>query len=184
MTYLRYLAFLSLAAAQTILVDGTSDDGSFEGAGTTCPTGNTTYQGWTIVNGTQTNRWAVNTAAGAQHGSQAIYITNDCGGSPPPHAYNMDQPSVVHFYRDVTLPAGQPYLSISAYIKVQGERLALRLSGYFRSADERDPCRRYPSALHLPHRPLQYGLRQLDAGERQLLRYGRPDLSDHLFLAE
>jgi len=121
MSYLRYLTLLSLAAAQTILVDGTSGAGSFEGAGTVCPTGTVTYQGWTIVNGSQTNRWAVNTAAGAQHGTQAIYITNNCGGGPPPYAYTVSSSSVVHFYRDVTLPAGEPYLTLSAYIKVRGE---------------------------------------------------------------
>ena len=74
--------------AQTILVDGTGD-GSFEG-GTECALGTYTVNGWTIVNGTQTNRWAVNTGAGATHGTQAIYITNFCGGSPPAHWYNTN----------------------------------------------------------------------------------------------
>lgn len=113
---------LSLAWAQTtVLLDGTTNAGSFEGAGASCATGTATYQGWTIVNGTESNRWVVNTAAGAQHGSQAIYITNNCGGSPPPHQYDRNASSVVHVYRDVTLPAGQPALTVSAYIKVSGE---------------------------------------------------------------
>ncbi len=108
-----------LLHGQTILVNGTGD-GSFEG-GTGC-TGNTyTVNGWTIVNGTETNRWAVNTGAGATHGSRAIYITNNCGGSPPPHQYTISATSVVHFYRDVTLPAGEPYLQISFSLIVQGE---------------------------------------------------------------
>ena len=81
-------AWLSgLLWAQTILVDGTGD-GSFEG-GTGCAGNDYTVDGWTIVNGNQTNRWAVNTGAGATHGSQAIYITNNCGLNPPPHFYTI-----------------------------------------------------------------------------------------------
>jgi len=119
-TLILTAAWLSgLLWAQTILVDGTGD-GSFEG-GTECAANTYTVNGWTIVNGTQTNRWAVNTGAGATHGSQAIYITNNCGGSPPPHNYNVDATSVVHFYRDITVPAGEPYLTISFSLIVQGE---------------------------------------------------------------
>jgi hypothetical protein len=106
--------------AQTILVNGTGD-GSFEG-GTGCTGNSYTVNGWTIVNGNQTNRWAVNTGAGATHGSQAIYITNDCSLNPPPHFYTISSAtSVVHFYRDITVPAGEPYLTISFSLKVQGE---------------------------------------------------------------
>ena len=111
-------AWLSgLLWAQTILVDGTGD-GSFEGAPTGCPA---SHSGWMIVNGSEVNRWAVGTGAGATHGSQAIYITNNCGGNPPPHQYTLDATSVVHFYRDITVPAGEPYLTISFSLIVQGE---------------------------------------------------------------
>lgn len=112
------LATLSVWAQSTVLVNGTGD-GSFEAA-TFCAA-NGTVNGWTIVNGSQTNRWAVNTSAGAVHGSRAIYITNNCGATPPPHSYTTNSSSVVHFYRNVTLPAGQPYLTLTASIKVQGE---------------------------------------------------------------
>jgi hypothetical protein len=113
-------AWLSgLPWAQTILVDGTGD-GSFEG-GTGCAANTYTVNGWTIVNGDETNRWAVNTGAGATHGSQAIYITDDCGDNPPPHQYDIDETSVVHFYRDITVPAGEPYLTISFSLIVQGQ---------------------------------------------------------------
>ncbi len=109
-----------LLHGQTILVNGTGD-GSFEG-GTGCTGNSYTVNGWTIVNGTQTNRWAVNTGAGATHGSRAIYITNNCAGSPPPHQYTISSASsVVHFYRDVTLPPGEPYLQFSFSLIVQGE---------------------------------------------------------------
>lgn len=39
---------LSLGAAQTVLVDGTSNAGSFE-SGNACNTGTFTADGWTIV---------------------------------------------------------------------------------------------------------------------------------------
>jgi len=114
-------AWLSgLLWAQTTLVNGTGD-GSFEG-GTGCAGNSYTVNGWTIVNGAQTNRWAVNTGAGATHGSRAIYITNNCGANPPPHFYTISNAtSVVHFYRDITVPAGEPYLTISFSLIVQGE---------------------------------------------------------------
>jgi hypothetical protein len=119
-TLILTAAWLSgLLWAQTILVDGTGD-GSFEG-GTGCAANTYTVNGWTIVNGTQTNRWAVNTGAGATHGSRAIYITHFCGGSPPAHHYNTSWSSVVHFYRDITVPEGEPYLTISFSLIVQGE---------------------------------------------------------------
>jgi hypothetical protein len=119
-TLILTAAWLSgLLWAQTVLVNGTGD-GSFEG-GTGCAGNSYTVNGWTIVNGTQTNRWAVNTGAGATHGSRAIYITRNCGANPPPHEYNINATSVVHFYRDIAVPPGQPYLTISFSLKVQGE---------------------------------------------------------------
>jgi len=115
-------AWLSgLLWAQTILVDGTGD-GSFEGAPTGCPA---SHSGWTIVNGSEVNRWAVGTGAGATHGSQAIYITTNCSATPPPHNYTSCSPlpcaRAVHFYRDITLPPGEPYLTISFRVRVMGE---------------------------------------------------------------
>jgi|GEM_PF-1147435 len=115
-------AWLSgLLWAQTILVDGTGA-GSFEGAPTGCPA---SHSGWTIVNGSEVNRWAVGTGAGATHGSQAIYITDNCGANPPPHNYTNCSPwgcvRAVHFYRDITLPPGEPYLTISFRVRVMGE---------------------------------------------------------------
>lgn len=60
-----------VAVAQIVLVDGTGD-GSFE-SGNFCSGGTFTANGWTIVNGSQTNRWVIHTGAGAYHGSRAIY---------------------------------------------------------------------------------------------------------------
>jgi uncharacterized repeat protein (TIGR02543 family) len=53
--------------------------------------------GWTIVNGSQTNKWVCGTATAAS-GSKSMYISNDNGTS---NAYTLTSTSVVHFYRDV-----------------------------------------------------------------------------------
>lgn len=103
--------------AQVVLVDGTVD-GSFE---TSDQCGSTfSSSGWTIVNGTQAHRWGVGSLAGAHHGSKAIYISDqaDCSA----YQYNITATSVVHFYRDVTIPAGYDYLVISFYARLQGDR--------------------------------------------------------------
>ncbi|MDR3187691.1 MAG: leucine-rich repeat protein, partial [Prevotellaceae bacterium] len=64
-----------------------------------------TLEGWTILNGTQTNRWYVGTAAPYGAGKGA-YITND-GGT---YTYNITATSVVHLYREVTLNTNTVYV--------------------------------------------------------------------------
>ncbi len=59
--------------------------------------------GWTIVNGTQTNQFFVGTAA-ASAGTQSAYISNDAGAT---NAYTNTSSSVVHIYKDVVIPAMQ-----------------------------------------------------------------------------
>ncbi|SFB71133.1 Por secretion system C-terminal sorting domain-containing protein [Flexibacter flexilis DSM 6793] len=70
---------------------------------------------WTIVNGSQTNKWVVGTAT-KNAGAKSIYISND-GSS---NAYDVNATSVVHFYRDITFPVNQCY-NLSFYYKGQGE---------------------------------------------------------------
>lgn len=77
-----------------ILVDP-AGDGGFE-SGTTF-----TANGWTVVNGSQTNQWYVGTAA-VFAGTRAAYISNTGGGT---NNYDINASSVVHFYRDITIPA-------------------------------------------------------------------------------
>ena len=108
----------ALLWAQTTVLINSTNEGSFESQTFCGPSG--TVEGWNIVNGTQGNRWTVNTAAGGQHGNQAIYITQDCSGNPPPHAYT-NSASVVHFWRDITLPSNQPYVELSAWVWLEGE---------------------------------------------------------------
>lgn len=55
---------------------------------------------WTIVNGTQPNKWVIGTAAN-NGGAKGIYIS-DNGGTT--NSYNISQPSTVHFYADFVNP--------------------------------------------------------------------------------
>ncbi|MFN8300551.1 MAG: fibronectin type III domain-containing protein, partial [Chitinophagales bacterium] len=71
---------------------------------------------WTLVNGTQTNKWVVGTATN-NGGSKCIYISNDNGVT---NAYTGTQ-SIVHFYRDITVPAGNTDINLSFDWKCAGE---------------------------------------------------------------
>ncbi|KGO91964.1 T9SS type B sorting domain-containing protein [Flavobacterium subsaxonicum] len=53
--------------------------------------------GWSLSNGTQTNKWVVGTAT-ANGGTQSLYISNDNGVS---NAYTITANSIVHAYRDI-----------------------------------------------------------------------------------
>ncbi len=94
--------FSFAADAQTTIISG-SGDGGFE-TGTTLALNN-----WTVVNGAQTNQWALGTAAGGYTGARAAYISNNGGTSNA----ITNATSVVHFYRNVTFPAGQTQITLS-----------------------------------------------------------------------
>ncbi|KOS06936.1 hypothetical protein AM493_13520 [Flavobacterium akiainvivens] len=61
-----------------------------------------TSNGWSLSNGTQTNKWHVGTATFNSPG-HSLYVSNDNGVT---NAYNNGATSVVHAYRDITIPAG------------------------------------------------------------------------------
>jgi uncharacterized repeat protein (TIGR02543 family) len=63
-----------------------------------------TLPNWTIVNGSQPNRWTVGTGA-SYRGSKGAYITSDAAiTSGSSNSCNSTQASIVHLYRDVTFP--------------------------------------------------------------------------------
>ena len=72
---------------------------------------------FTIVNGSQTNKWYVGTAT-KYGGSKSAYISNNSGTS---NAYTNNSASVVHMYRDVTFPSSASPYTLSFYWKLQGE---------------------------------------------------------------
>lgn len=94
-----------LFSQQTIIIDP-AGDGGFE-SGTTFAANN-----WTEVNGTQANKWFLGTfTQPAGGGARTAYISSTTGGTN--NSYNKSSASTVHFYRDVTFPAGETVINLS-----------------------------------------------------------------------
>ncbi|HNQ68658.1 MAG TPA: fibronectin type III domain-containing protein [Bacteroidales bacterium] len=72
--------------------------------------------GWTVVNGSQTNKWEVGSAT-KYAGSKSAYISNNSGTS---NAYTNSSNSVVHMYRDITFPVADAF-NMQFYWKGVGE---------------------------------------------------------------
>lgn len=87
---------------------------------------------WSLVNGSQVNKWTIGTAPLAVNaGTQALYITNNTTASPNPYAYSSaNSVSTVHAYRDVLIPAGAEELNLSFNWKCLGERSGTAASGF------------------------------------------------------
>ncbi|MEJ5268208.1 MAG: choice-of-anchor J domain-containing protein [Bacteroidales bacterium] len=105
--------------AQTVLVNPNAE-GGFE-LGT-----DFAANGWTVDNGAQTNQWFVGTVPLSPN-NNAAYISNDFGTS---WNYTNTSTSVVHFYRDITFPAGETDIQLSFWIKGIGESSFDRLRVY------------------------------------------------------
>ncbi len=93
-----------VAGAQTTIINP-AGDGGFE-TGTTFAA-----NGWTEAQAgpATANKWYVGTAT-TFAGSRAAYISNNSGTS---NAYTITGTAVQHFYRNVTFPAGQPYITLT-----------------------------------------------------------------------
>ena len=105
------VALSALSNAQTTLMSSTVNNGGFESGDT----------GWNIVNGTTTNAWRISTGATAGFsGSNSIYVSNSTA-APFAHAYDTGTTTVVHFYKDITFPAGETNVNLSFDYIVQGE---------------------------------------------------------------
>jgi hypothetical protein len=97
------------------LVSATGD-GGFENTITTGTQG-FADNGWVVVNGAQTNRWFVG-STGASGSGFGAYISNNNGVS---NAYTTTVSSVVHFYRDIVIPAWTNRLILTFSIRTTGE---------------------------------------------------------------
>lgn len=64
---------------------------------------------WSLVNGTQTNKWYIGTAA-ASTGTKSLYISADSGAT---NAYDVNAGSIVQAYRDIAIPAGTTTVEFS-----------------------------------------------------------------------
>jgi hypothetical protein len=112
---LSVAALLTLpGAAQTTTLINPTGDGGFE-TGTTFAGNN-----WVLATaGGPANDWFVGNGAPAFAGARCAYISDANNGSQ--YQYNVTNATVCHFYRDVTIPAGQNYLTLSFQWKNYGE---------------------------------------------------------------
>jgi hypothetical protein len=109
------LSFLCLlfnnGQSQTVLIN-TGSEGGFE-AGT-----DFTANGWTVVNGTAPNKWFLGTVP-TGFTNRVAYISNDAAGAA--WAYANGSISIVHFYRDVTIPVGETEVKLNFKWQALGE---------------------------------------------------------------
>lgn len=97
------------ARAQTVHINPATD-GGFE-----LP-GGFIGNGWTVVNHT-TTQWFIG-AQGANASANGAYISNDGGVT---NAYTNTLSQTSHFYRDVTIPAGETVILLSFDLRNVGE---------------------------------------------------------------
>ena len=112
---LMAVAITTNASAQTVLISPTGN-GGFE-SGTTFAA-----NGWTVANAASGNSWAVGTAA-VSAGARGAYISNNSGTSNNYTNFGLlsSASRTVHFYRDVTFPAGQTSITLSFKWRCAGE---------------------------------------------------------------
>ncbi len=115
----NWLSFVTLLVAmfsfvfvqgQTTLISPTGA-GGFENGSTFAA------NGWTAVNSTS-NAWFLGAASTPFAGSRSAYISNDNGTT---WGYSTTTTSTSHFYRDVTVPAGEEAINLSFQWKGSGE---------------------------------------------------------------
>ena len=97
--------YTTIGISQTVIISP-SGDGGFETGATFAA------NGWSATTGTATqNQWVCNTGATTGFsGNRAAYVTNNTAGTPPPHSYTNNATRVSHFYRNVTVPAGESHI--------------------------------------------------------------------------
>ncbi|MGI9160914.1 MAG: hypothetical protein ACR2K1_14295, partial [Saprospiraceae bacterium] len=102
--------FSGSLAAQTTLISP-SGDGGFENGATFAA------NGWSVATTGPTNQWVLGTVP-AGFNNRVAFVSNDGGTS---WNYNNAATSVVHFWRDVTFPAGETNIQLSINWQALGE---------------------------------------------------------------
>ncbi|OBX21499.1 MULTISPECIES: T9SS type A sorting domain-containing protein [Bizionia] len=103
------LSFSFKSYAQTTHINPTGD-GGFETGATFAA------NGWLSNTPGQQNRnqWVINTGSTPGFsGTNSAYVTNARNTAPSPHTYNNGTTSVSHMYRDISIPAGEPYITLN-----------------------------------------------------------------------
>lgn len=108
-------ALLALGVkSQTTLISPTGDGGFETG-------GSFGANNWSVTTGTMVNQWVVSTNATAGFsGVNCAYISNSYSTTTT-HSYVNTTASTVHFYRDITVPAGETNIQLSFNWIGQGE---------------------------------------------------------------
>ena len=117
-------SFTYSSGVSTIL-SGTGN-GGFENTITTGVQG-FADNGWTVVNGAQTNQWFVGTTGASGGSGFGAYISQNNGAA---NTYNVGVASTTYFYRDIIVPAYTVSLNLSFACRVGGEGTTDRLRVY------------------------------------------------------
>ncbi|HLP53514.1 MAG TPA: T9SS type A sorting domain-containing protein [Fluviicola sp.] len=107
---LAFIASAMIGHSQTVIVNPLVEGGFTLGPSFAA-------NGWTEVNGAVPNKWFVGTVPAA-FPSNSAFISADNGVT---QGYNNGSISVVHFYRDVTFPAGETAINLSFDWQALGE---------------------------------------------------------------
>lgn len=99
-----------LTFSQTTIISPAGDGGFETGA-------DFTSNGWTVVNGSVVNQWQLGTVP-AGFTNNVAFVSNNAGAA---WAYTNSSISVCHFYRDITVPAGETDITLSFNWAALGE---------------------------------------------------------------
>ena len=100
-----------------IIVNFTDDNSNLEEVILFYSDFETGNDGWTIVNGSETNKWHRGTDT-SYYGNSSIYISDNNGVS---NSYYIYSRSRVHFYRNITIPESAIAATLSFVSKYVGE---------------------------------------------------------------
>lgn len=110
---------VSASFAQTVLIDPSLDGGFENGA-------SIALNNWISVN-SNTNTWRASGVSVPFLGSNAAFISANSGAD---YVYNTGTFQTSHFYKDVTVPAGENLIRLNFYYKNPGEFMFDRLLVY------------------------------------------------------
>ena len=105
------LSLTAMTSNATLVVDP-AGDGGFESGSTF------TANGWSFDNGTATNKWYLAPFAITGMTNNVAYVSSDLGVT---NGYSNGSISVVHFWRDITVPAGETDVTLSFNWQALGE---------------------------------------------------------------
>jgi subtilisin family serine protease len=82
---------------------------------------------WTPVNGTQTNKWVINSAVAAS-GAKSAYISNNTTSNA--NTYTVSSTSTVHLYSNITFPLSTDYADIPGIQQLSFDWKGMGEAGY------------------------------------------------------